>query len=125
MRAGLPGLEDRINDRSFVQEIKYYENDRLLEQFQACKAKFAAQGIPTKERLVFHGTSVEKVSSIMEEGFLLSKCKRFAMGYGIYFSEFPDISKVYGKALLLCRVLVGAPYQVELIRNSLISCSAY
>ena len=112
-RAGFHGLEDRINDRSFVQEIKYYENDRLLEQFQACKAKFAAQGIPTKERLVFHGTSVDKVSSIMEEGFLLSKCKRFAMGYGIYFSEFPDISKVYGKALLLCRVLVGAPYQVD------------
>ena len=47
----------------------------------------------------------------MDQGLLLSKCKRFAHGYGIYFSEFPDISKVYGKNLLLVRVMLGKAYQ--------------
>ena len=61
-------------------------------------------------RLVFHGTNAD-LDSIMDQGLLLSKCKRFAHGYGIYFSEFPDISKVYGKNLLLVRVMLGNPYQ--------------
>ena len=47
----------------------------------------------------------------MDQGLLLSKCKRFAHGYGIYFSEFPDVARVYGKNLLLVRVLLGNPYQ--------------
>ena len=47
----------------------------------------------------------------MDQGLLLSKCKRFAHGYGIYFSEFPDISQVYGKKLLIVRVMLGKSYQ--------------
>ena len=63
-----------------------------------------------EERLVFHGTNAN-LDSIMDQGLLLSKSKRFAHGFGIYFSEFPDISKVYGKNLLLVRVMLGQPYQ--------------
>ena len=74
---------------------------------------FQTKGIPVEERLVFHGTNAD-LSSIMEQGLLLSKCKRFANGYGIYFSEFPDISKVYGKNLLLVRVMLGKPYTGDL-----------
>ena len=40
-----------------------------------------------KERLIFHGTSAN-IDSILSEGFRLDKCKRFAHGHGIYFSEF-------------------------------------
>ena len=94
---------------SIIKEIKYYENDPLAERFEACRKVFEVRGIPTKERLVFHGTR-NSVDSIMQQGFLLSKCKRMAHGYGIYFSEFPDISQGYGNNLLLCRVLVGVPY---------------
>lgn len=105
-RGGGQGL-----DRSFIKEIKYYENDFLAERFHECKRRLEGQGITCKERLVFHGTPVDRyVESIFQDGLLLSKCKRFAHGYGIYFSEFPDISQVYGQHLLLCRVLVGRPY---------------
>ena len=98
-------------DRNFIKEIKYFENDTLAERFNESKRRLEAQGITCKERLVFHGTPVSSnVEAIFQDGLLLSKCKRFAHGYGIYFSEFPDVSQVYGQNLLLCRVLVGRPY---------------
>ena len=98
-------------DQNFIKEIKYFENDALAERFNESKRRLEAQGITCKERLVFHGTPVSSnVEAIFQDGLLLSKCKRFAHGYGIYFSEFPDVSQVYGQNLLLCRVLVGRPY---------------
>ena len=105
-RGGSQGL-----DRNFIKEIKYFENEALAERFNESKRRLEAQGITCKERLVFHGTPCDRnVEAIFQDGLLLSKCKRFAHGYGIYFSEFPDISQVYGQNLLLCRVLVGRPY---------------
>ena len=105
-RGGGQGL-----DRNFIKEIKYFENEALAERFNESKRRLEAQGITCKERLVFHGTPVDRnVEAIFQDGLLLSKCKRFAHGYGIYFSEFPDVSQVYGQNLLLCRVLVGRPY---------------
>ena len=53
-----------------------------------------------KEGLVFHGTPHHNNV----------ECARFAHGYGIYFSKFPDISQVYGQHLLLCCFLVGRHY---------------
>ena len=99
----------KIFDRSFIKEIHYFENDNLAERFRRCKDRMEASGFPCKERLVFHGTSAD-IDSIMEKGFLMSMCKRSAHGVGIYFSEFPNVSKMYGKTLLLCRVLVGKPF---------------
>ena len=66
-----------------------------------------SRGIPHTERLVFHGTTAANLDSIIEHNFKLSLCKRSAHGQGIYFSEFPNTSQVYGKKLLLCRVMVG------------------
>ena len=64
------------------------------------KRRLEAQGILCKERLVFHGTPHHKIF----------ECARFAHGYGIYFSKFPDISQVYGQHLLLRCFLVGRHY---------------
>ena len=99
-----------IAKRNSIDCIRYVENEILRERFMNCKKEFQAKGIPADDRLVFHGTNAS-LDSINEEGFLLSKCKRFAHGYGIYFSEFPDVSKVYGGNLLLVRVMLGRPYQ--------------
>lgn len=99
-----------ITNRNGIESIQYIENETLKERFMDCKKIFQTKGIPVEERLVFHGTNAN-LDSIMDQGFLLSKCKRFAHGYGIYFSEFPDISKVYGKNLLLVRVMLGRAYQ--------------
>ena len=98
-------------DRNFIREIKYFENETLAKRFNESKRRLETQGIMCKERLVFHGTPDHRnVEPIFQNGLLLSKCTRFAHGYGIYFSEFPDVSQVYGQHLLLCRVLVGRPY---------------
>ena len=64
------------------------------------KRRLEAQGIMCKECLVFHGTPHHKNV----------ECARFAHGYGIYFSKFPDISQLYGQHLLLCCFLVGRHY---------------
>ena len=98
-------------NRNFIKEIKYFENEALAKRFNESKRRLEDQGIMCKERLVFHGTPLAtNVEPIFQHGLLLSKCTRFAHGYGIYFSEFPDISQAYGQNLLLCRVLVGRPY---------------
>ena len=97
--------------RNAISCIQYIENETLRERFMNCKKRFQAQGIDDKERLVFHGTNTKNLDSIMEYGLLLSKCKRFARGYGIYFSEFPEVSKYYGANLLLVRVMLGRQYQ--------------
>ena len=98
-------------DRNFIKGIKYIENETLAKRFNDSKRRLEAQGIMCKERLVFHGTPDKKnVEPIFQNGLLLAKCTRFAHGYGIYFSEFPDVSQLYGQHLLLCRVLVGRHY---------------
>lgn len=96
--------------RKAIKAIKYIENETVRGAFNNCKSRFLANGIPNGERLVFHGTSAN-LELIIEQSLKLSKCKRFAHGYGIYFSEFPSVSEVYGQHLLLCRVMVGNTYQ--------------
>ena len=96
--------------RKTIKAIKYIENESLRCRFNSCKSYFLSRGIPNGERLVFHGTSAN-IDSIIKNNLKLSHCKRFAHGYGIYFSEFPSISQGYGMHLLLCRVMLGNPYQ--------------
>ena len=68
-----------------IKEIKYVENNLLHQRFKRCKESFANNGIPTTERLVFHGTNAA-AEEIFEHGFLLSKVKRTGNGFGVYFS---------------------------------------
>ena len=98
--------------RRRVMEINYYENDDLTLRFYLCKEDFERCSIPTEELLLCHGTEPENVQPIMEEGFLLSMCKRFVHGFGIYFADEAERSKCHGgrNSLLLCRVLTGTPY---------------
>ena len=96
--------------RNSIKAIKYIENESLRGQFNSCKSYFLSRGIPNGERLVFHGTSAN-LDSIIKDNLQLSHCKRFAHGKGIYFSEFPSTSQIYGKHLLLCRVMLGNPYE--------------
>eukprot|EP00092_Neocalanus_flemingeri_P002235 GFUD01002380.1.p1 GENE.GFUD01002380.1~~GFUD01002380.1.p1 ORF type:complete len:597 (-),score=140.23 GFUD01002380.1:94-1884(-) len=93
-----------------IKAIKYIENESLRGRFNSCKSYFLSRSIPNDERLVFHGTSAD-LDSIIKQNLKLSLCKRFAFGKGVYFSEFPSTSQVYGKHLLLFRVMLGNPYQ--------------
>ena len=94
---------------SKIKSVTYVENDKLAARYQKCKDMFTLLGIPTTERLVFHGTN-ESIESIFEHGFLLSKCKRAFLGTGIYFSDNASKSLHYGTNLIMSRVLVGTTY---------------
>ncbi len=90
-----------------ISRIDYVENKALEAKFNAKKAEFKSLGINSRELTFFHGTQEQNVESIFRNNFDLSKTRRTLHGYGIYFSEFPDLSLGYGQGLLLCRVLPG------------------
>ena len=55
--------------------VKYFQNSRLAERFEACKRTFERSGIPSNEKLVFHGTNAD-TKSIFEHGFKMSYVQR-------------------------------------------------
>ena len=66
------------------------------------------------EVFLFHGTAVANVDSILRENLLLElsseeqgKERKRVFGEGIYFSEMPAVSLMYGNGLILCKVLLG------------------
>ena len=69
------------------------------------------------EVLLFHGTAVASVDSILKNNFSLdhfpiqqqesSRDKRSMFGEGIYLSEMPAVSLVYGNGLVLCKVILA------------------
>ena len=91
--------------------IQYVENEALRSRFLYWKKYFQAKGIPDGERLVFHGTKAANIDSIIENGLLLSMCRRQSYGPGLYFSDIPQVALSYGPALVVCRVMLGRPYR--------------
>ena len=102
--------ERKVTNNQSIQ-FQYIENETLRKRFINCKKYFQDQGLPDGERLIFHGTKAKNIDSIIENGMLLSMCRKMAFGYGIYFSEFPQIALKYGAAVVVCRVMLGRPYR--------------
>ena len=108
-----------------VTRVTYFVQPRLLEKFVACRSNFSKEYSGSKNKkyremiAAFHTTDANNVHSIMCNNFNLdfsgsatSHAGKF--GRGIYFSEFPDYSLKYGgarKAVLLCYVLPGKPFE--------------
>jgi len=90
-----------------IRSIEYVENQQLRENFLAKQKQLKSEGVNCKERLVFHGTMLDNIDGIVRDNFQLGRLVRKVFGRGVYFSEIPDISAVYGDGLLLCRVLLG------------------
>jgi len=90
-----------------IRSIEYVENQQLRENFLAKQKQLKSEGVNCKERLVFHGTMLDNIDGIVRDNFQLGRLVRKMYGRGVYFSESPDISAVYGDGLLLCRVLLG------------------
>ena len=98
------------NPDDSIDSIDYIKNFHLEEEYEKQKARFAKEGKEPKEMLLFHGTAVANVDSILKENFKLGnqdKEKRSVFGEGIYFSEMPAVSLMYGNGLILCKVLLG------------------
>lgn len=94
-------------------QFQYIENETLRRRFINCQKYFQDKGVPDGERLVFHGTKAENIDSIIENGLLLSMGRIMVHGYGLYFSQFPEIALKYGDgvAMVVCRVMMGRPYR--------------
>ncbi|XP_018012996.1 protein mono-ADP-ribosyltransferase PARP12-like [Hyalella azteca] len=63
-----------------------------------------------KEEYLFHGTEPANVKAILEDNLdwrLHGSCTGHKYGRGAYFSNSAKMSRDYGKAIFVCRVLVG------------------
>ncbi|PAA47594.1 hypothetical protein BOX15_Mlig026662g3 [Macrostomum lignano] len=99
-----------------VTEVWHNSNPRLEHKFAAKQAEFKAKYGPDHQYaqyvLAFHGTKTAAiVDDIMANNFDLKKLQRCAHGFGVYLSEFADVSVGYGTEMLLCRVLPGNPQE--------------
>ena len=108
-------LRKVANPQDAIFSIDYIKNPTLEEAFAKQKKIFEEEGKPATEMLLFHGTAVANVDSILRENFSLElssdeqgKEKNRVFGEGVYFSEMPALSLMYGNGLILCKVLPGS-----------------
>ena len=101
-----------------LETVVFVKNSKLETKFEEIKAKFKLEGKVdaygnVSELLLFHGTSNESINKIVEHNFCLDqkpdgpRNKVTLFGHGIYFSELPGVSLMYGTGLLLCKVILG------------------
>merc|ERR1719447_814921 len=105
------------NANDAIASIDYIKNPRIEKEYEAEKIRFQMEGKQVTETLLFHGTAVASVDSILKSNFSLdhspiqqqesSRDKRRMFGEGIYFSEMPAVSLMYGNGLVLCKVILG------------------
>ena len=108
-----------------IESISYIENDELLSKYEFQRQLFVNQGKVSEdgrvhEFLLFHGTAISSLDSILSNNFKVdalptqkntsheTRKKAMKFGSGIYFSEIPSISLMYGNGLLLCKVMLGS-----------------
>merc|ERR1711892_1403916 len=106
------------------ESITYIENKELTSAYEKQKDELKQQGKvdengKVEELLLFHGTAVSSLDSILSTNFIVDalpkqknvnneeRKKTMMFGRGIYFSELPAISLMYGNGLLLCKVVPG------------------
>jgi len=117
-------LRTILNTSDAIESITYIENNESTAAYEKQKALFKEQGKLNKdgkvdELLLFHGTAVSSIDSILSTNFVVDSLpqqrnsqneqrkKTMMFGRGIYFSELPAVSLMYGNGLLLCKVLPG------------------
>jgi len=112
-------LREVTNPSEAIAYVEYIKNPELEKQFSAQKEMFMRENKEVKETLLFHGTAVSCVDSILQSNFLVEhapvqqagrrevRAKKMMFGRGVYFSEMPAVSLMYGNGLILCKVLLG------------------
>ena len=112
-------LREVANPSGAIAYIEYIKNPELEKQYTAQKEMFMRENKDAQEALLFHGTAVSCVDSILTSNFLVEhapaqqagrsevRAKKMMFGRGVYFSEMPAVSLMYGNGLILCKVLLG------------------
>ena len=114
----IPNVGEAIDNITYIENIKLqkeYENQRLSFKYQG---KVDSSG-KVEELLLFHGTTWSCVRQIANDNFNIDahpqqlttsnkpRIKSMFFGRGIYLSNIPALSLIYGNALILCKVLPG------------------
>lgn len=117
-------LRTILNTSDAIESITYIENDDSTAAYEKQKDLLKQQGKVNEngqvdELLLFHGTSVSSIDNILSTNFIVDSLpqqrnsqneqrkKTMMFGRGVYFSELPAVSLMYGNGLLLCKVLPG------------------
>ena len=130
-------LRKEINNHwDAIESIVYIQNKKLETEFEKQRRTFEEEGKVDKYGLVpemhlFHGTTNESINKIVDNNFCINhqnssktgtKLMLFGTGkifrnffgktkilfiLGVYFSELPGVSLMYGGSLILCKVLPG------------------
>ena len=102
----------KIQQNRKIESVDIIKNGRLENHFNSQKLLFQTQGVPDNEILAYHATDYSNVDSILKNNLDPNRAaahgRRF--GNGCYFSENPNFSLNYGKALIVFRVLPGKEY---------------
>jgi len=106
-----------INPWDSLDSIVHVSNPDLEKDFENQRQLFENEGKVDKygnvsELLLFHGTTNENINKIVESNFCIdnlpiNRGKLMLFGKGVYFSELPGVSLMYGESILLCKVLLG------------------
>ena len=104
----MANLHDAVSSFDFVK------NQSLEEAYTRQREIFRNEGKTIREVFLFHGTALTNVDSILRENLSLElsseqqgKEKKRLFGEGIYFSQYPAVSLMYGNGLILFKVLLG------------------
>ena len=102
------------NPQDAVSSFDFIKNPGLEELYVKQKEIFRKEGRETREVYLFHGTAVANIDSILEENLSpdftsehQGNKRKKVFGEGIYFSQFPAVSLMYGNGLILFKVLLG------------------
>ena len=102
------------NPHNAVSSFDFVKNQPLEEEFTRQREIFRNEGKAIREVFLFHGTAVANVDSILRENLSLEltteqqgKERKRLFGEGIYFSQYPAVSLMYGNGLILFKVLLG------------------
>jgi hypothetical protein len=90
----------------------YYACKRKMEKLNSKRAP--RDRFETSEQIMFHGTTRRNELSIIENGFMVGRCKNGVYGDGVYFSRYPLIPNKHAdreglRVMFMCRVLEGKP----------------
>ena len=102
------------NPHDAVSSFDFIENPALEEAFAKQKEIFKEEGKTTTEVYLFYGTAAANIDSILRENISLELSskhqdshKKRVLGEGMYFSQYPAVSLMYGNGLILFKVLLG------------------
>ena len=102
------------NPHDAVSSFDFIKNPALEEAFAKQKEIFKEEGKTTTEVYLFYGTAAANIDSILRENLSLELSskhqdshKKRVLGEGMYFSQYPAVSLMYGNGLILFKVLLG------------------